>query len=313
MFDAGIFTNSANAPSWSIPIIRKFWQICASPSRHWWQWPQLTCISALTKSPAFTAVTSSPVRSTTPQNSCPSVTGGLIRPCDQRSHPYICKSVPQIEAVRTRTNTSPGPIDGTGAFSKESPRAACILRKAFIVDGMETQLLVGQSMLAHANSRGAARLQQAGTAAAQLGKISTVSNAWFFAFLTRSLHAFHNPDFLQSHQILHHHFQRHRPIFNRNPVPNLLRIKGTVHKIQRLIRVFLAPAPKAFVAQQLWWRYAYSAEVVSQVVVAEDRERAARLCPSPVPQVSAALHLFIWRAHRPLRHVRLVQPSWSSV
>src|SRR5882724_13428034 len=96
----------------------------------------------------------------------------------------MCKSVPQIEAVRTRTNTSPGPIDGTGAFSKESPRAACILRKAFIVDGMETRLLVGQSMLAHANSRGAARLQQAGTAAPQLGKISTVSNARLLASQT---------------------------------------------------------------------------------------------------------------------------------
>src|SRR6266853_5468816 len=71
----------------------------------------------------------------------------------------MCKSVPQIEAVRTRTNTSPGPIDGTGAFSKESPRGACILRKAFMVDGMENQLLVGQSMLAHAHSRGAAPLR----------------------------------------------------------------------------------------------------------------------------------------------------------
>src|SRR6266478_9482083 len=95
----------------------------------------------------------------------------------------MCKSVPQIEAVRTRTNTSPGSIDGTGAFSKESPRAACILRKAFIVDGMEKRLLVGQSMLAHANSRGAARLQQAGTAAPLLGKISTVSNCLVLRFL----------------------------------------------------------------------------------------------------------------------------------
>jgi hypothetical protein len=57
----------------------------------------------------------------------------------------MCKSVPQIDAVRTRTNTSAGPIDGTGAFSNESPRAGCILRKALIVDGMEKRLLVGQS------------------------------------------------------------------------------------------------------------------------------------------------------------------------
>src|SRR5712675_1339699 len=84
----------------------------------------------------------------------------------------MCKSVPQIEAVRTRTNTSPGPIDGTGAFSKESPRAACILRKAFIVDGMEKRLLVGQSMLAHANSRGAARLQRLLTALRRNQRIS---------------------------------------------------------------------------------------------------------------------------------------------
>src|SRR6185312_11655253 len=101
--------------------------------RHCRQCPQFTCISALTKSPAFTAVTSSPKLSTTPQNSCPSVTGGLIRPCDHRSHPYICRSVPQIDAVRTRTSTSVGPIAGTTVFSSESPRAACTLRKAFIV------------------------------------------------------------------------------------------------------------------------------------------------------------------------------------
>jgi hypothetical protein len=55
-----------------------------------------------------------------------------------------------MEAVRTRTNTSAGPIVGTGAFSNESPRAACILRKAFIVDGMEKWLLEGAiAMLAH--------------------------------------------------------------------------------------------------------------------------------------------------------------------
>src|SRR5712692_3054630 len=113
--------------------MRRFWQMCASPSRHWWQCPQLTCISALTKSPALTARTSSPTRSTVPQNSCPSVTGGLMRPCDQRSHPYMCKSVPQIEAVFTRTSTSVGPIKGTATISICKPFAACIFRNAFIV------------------------------------------------------------------------------------------------------------------------------------------------------------------------------------
>jgi hypothetical protein len=45
----------------------------------------------------------------------------------------MCKSVPQIDAVRTRTSTSVGPIAGTLAVSKESPRAGCILRNAFMV------------------------------------------------------------------------------------------------------------------------------------------------------------------------------------
>src|SRR5229473_4221679 len=70
----------------------------------------------------------------------------------------MCRSVPQIDAVRTCTNTSAGPIDGTGAFSNESPRAGCILRKAFIVDGMEKRLLEGAiAMLAHRRRKGAAR------------------------------------------------------------------------------------------------------------------------------------------------------------
>src|ERR1700736_7039256 len=117
-----------------------------SPSRHWWQCPQLTCISALTKSPAFTAVTSSPTRSTTPLNSCPSVTGGLIRPCDQRSHPYICRSVPQIEAALTRTRTSVAPMVGTGADSNDNPAPTRILRKAFICPDLVTDIYRGSQV-----------------------------------------------------------------------------------------------------------------------------------------------------------------------
>jgi hypothetical protein len=44
----------------------------------------------------------------------------------------MCKSVPQIEAARTRTSTSVGPNAGVVAVSSESPRAACIFRNAFI-------------------------------------------------------------------------------------------------------------------------------------------------------------------------------------
>src|SRR5258708_2245519 len=48
----------------------------------------------------------------------------------------MCRSVPQIEAARTRTSTSAGPTVGIFAISNERPRAGCILRKAFIVVGM---------------------------------------------------------------------------------------------------------------------------------------------------------------------------------
>src|SRR3984893_1781739 len=146
MFEAGIFTNSANAPSRSMPMMRRFWQICDSPRRHWWQWPQLKCISALTLSPALTADTSSPTCSTTPLNSCPNVTGGLMRPCDQRSHPYICRSVPQMDAAVTRTRTSVGPIEGTGAHSSDNPAPARILRKAFICPDLVTDINRGSQV-----------------------------------------------------------------------------------------------------------------------------------------------------------------------
>src|SRR5713226_442274 len=126
--------------------MRRFWQMCACPSRHCWQCPQLTCISALTKSPALTARTSSPTRSTVPQNSCPSVTGGLMRPCDQRSHPYIWRSVPQIDAAVTRTRTSVGPIEGTGADSSDNPAPARILRKAFICPDLVTDIYRGSQV-----------------------------------------------------------------------------------------------------------------------------------------------------------------------
>ena len=60
IFDSGITTYSAKAPSASTPMIFTFWQMCASPVRHCRHLPQATCISAETKSPCLTLVTSSP-------------------------------------------------------------------------------------------------------------------------------------------------------------------------------------------------------------------------------------------------------------
>src|SRR5260370_33555225 len=70
----------------------------------------------------------------------------------------MCRSVPQIDAVRTRTSTSAGPIDGTGAFSNERPRAGCILRKAFIIEDIQSGSSQPIAMVAHAHRTDAASL-----------------------------------------------------------------------------------------------------------------------------------------------------------
>src|SRR5258707_7285426 len=76
IFDSGMTTYSANAPSESTPMIFTFWQMWALPVRHCRHLPQATCISADTKSPSLTLVTSSPNATTSPQNSCPGISGG---------------------------------------------------------------------------------------------------------------------------------------------------------------------------------------------------------------------------------------------
>src|ERR1017187_990967 len=45
----------------------------------------------------------------------------------------MCKSVPQMEAARTRTSTSFGPIVGTGTFSRAAPRSGRGFLSACIV------------------------------------------------------------------------------------------------------------------------------------------------------------------------------------
>ena len=86
MLDSGITTYSAKAPLASTPMIFTCWQMWASPMRHCRHLPHATCISAETKSPSFTLVTSLPTASTMPQNSCPGMSGGWIRRCAHWSH-----------------------------------------------------------------------------------------------------------------------------------------------------------------------------------------------------------------------------------
>ena len=137
IFDSGIATYSANAPSASTPMIFTFWQMCASPVRHCTHFPQATCISAETKSPSFTAVTFLPVATTCPQNSWPGISGGLMRFCAHWSQLYMCRSVPQTDATFTFTRTSSGPIWGTGICRTSAPGAASGFTTASIVSGIQ--------------------------------------------------------------------------------------------------------------------------------------------------------------------------------
>src|SRR6266852_8568651 len=79
----------------------------------------------------------------------------------------MCRSVPQIDAARTRTSTSSGPIVGMGTFSSCAPCCGSVLRNAFIVavtirnlvrSGEAPSGLLGQpAMVTHAPAAGKLR------------------------------------------------------------------------------------------------------------------------------------------------------------
>src|SRR3990170_4601272 len=95
------------------------------------------CPSNETSSPRATVVTSSPTTSTVPAISCPWMRGGLILPSDHASQSKMWRSVPQIDAIRTRTRASSWRIDGLGTVrTSVAPRAARILTAAVIVSAM---------------------------------------------------------------------------------------------------------------------------------------------------------------------------------
>ena len=77
--DSGTATYSAKAPSRSTPRICVRSHMCACPVRHSKHIPQVTWLSAETKSPADAWRTFRPTSTTVPANSWPSVRGGRIR------------------------------------------------------------------------------------------------------------------------------------------------------------------------------------------------------------------------------------------
>ena len=84
-FVAGIAMYSAKQPSRSTPMIFVNGQTCEFPVRQRRHRPQTMWPSAVTRSPTFTSVTRRPTCTTSPANSCPTMIGGLTRPCAQRS------------------------------------------------------------------------------------------------------------------------------------------------------------------------------------------------------------------------------------
>ena len=80
---AGTATNSAKAPSRSTPMLEVRMHMCRRPARQLRQMPHTTWPSALTRSPILTDSTPAPSSTTTPENSCPGISGGRIAPAAQ--------------------------------------------------------------------------------------------------------------------------------------------------------------------------------------------------------------------------------------
>src|SRR6267154_1790877 len=188
----------------------------------------------------------------------------------------MCKSVPQIEAVRTRTSTSAAPIEGTDAVSKESPRAACILRKAFIVDGMESgswwDAIRNRSTPPACRALRGLRGRDAAPLRPGLAR-SQARTSPLYRSRRHSFHAFDNADLLKRLQILQQYLHRHRPVLRRNRIANSLRIAFPIREIQHFVRVLFSAAPEPLVAQQLWSGDTSPFRMLAKIVIAKHRQR----------------------------------------
>ena len=130
---AGTATYSAKPPLTSTPKIFVFSQTWPLPVRQAIQCPHTMWLSHETRSPSANSVTPAPHSTISPTNSWPNVTGGLMRPCDQRSQVTMCRSVPHTPARNTRSNSCPGCTVGTGTSWISAPGAAFDLTIAFMV------------------------------------------------------------------------------------------------------------------------------------------------------------------------------------
>src|ERR1700675_1157940 len=118
------------------------------------------------------------------------------------------------------------------------------------------------------------------------------------------LHLLHHPNLLQRLQILHHQLQRHRPIFRRHRIPNLLRISLPIRKIQHLVRILFPSAPQSLVLQQFRLRRMPPLRPPHlKIVIPKHHHRSLRLRLPPKSQVEGFLHvldnLSNWRIQSP--------------
>src|SRR5688572_21593762 len=132
-FTDGTTTYSAKPPFTSTPRIRVFSQTWALPVRQAWQWLQTRWLSQETRSPTRNSVTPCPISTISPTNSCPSVTGGLMRLWDQPSQAWMWRSVPHTPARLTLSSSWLAPQVGTGTCRISAPGAAAALTTARMV------------------------------------------------------------------------------------------------------------------------------------------------------------------------------------
>lgn len=118
---AGMTSRSAKAPGRFTPTPLVFAQICACPRWQLRQCPQGMCPSPDTRWPTARPLTPGPRRSIVPAYSWPTIIGAGTVACAQASHFQMCRSVPQIDALRTRISASPGPGSGSGASVRVRP------------------------------------------------------------------------------------------------------------------------------------------------------------------------------------------------
>ena len=99
---AGTSRRGANPPSTNEPIDRRSGHRLMRPSRHQRQRPQVEkYVSVTMRAPRHDSSTPSPRSATTPETSCPIVTGG----CEAYSPSKMWTSVPQMPAATTSTTT----------------------------------------------------------------------------------------------------------------------------------------------------------------------------------------------------------------